>query len=233
MSCYNLAMPWNKGFNKNTHPSVLKISETMRVKKIDNFYEWRKKLQDRLNKPLIRDEKLAFLTGLSLGDGYIQKFPRTERLRIVLGTDKPSLWQYTAKLVEDIFQKRPWVKTRKYTKAIDISIYRCGLSQLLEIPSGARGRLRVKLPKWIWGKDKFLISCLRGLFEAEASLNVHLATYTYNFSFSNRNQSLLDEVEKALIHLGFNPERREDAIRLRKKHEVESFRNLISFRKYT
>ncbi len=205
----------------------------MRVKKIDNFYEWRKKLQSKLSEPLVRDEKLAFLIGLSFGDGHIQIFPRTERLRIVLGTDKPTLWQYTAKLVEDIFEKRPWVKTRKNSNAVDISIYRCGLSKKLEIPSGARGCLKIKLPKWIWEKDKFLISCLRGLYEAEASLNVHLATYTYNFSFSNRNQYLLDEVEKALIHFGFHPERREDAIRLRKKREVESFENLISFRKYT
>ena len=226
-------MPWNKGLNKNTHPSILKISETMRTKKIDNFFDWRKKLQDKLNEPLVQDEKLAFLTGLSLGDGHIQKFPRTERLRIVLGTDKPALWQYAARLVEDIFKKRPWIKKRKNTNAIDIGIYRCGLSQKLEIPAGARKNLEVKVPKWVWENDKFLISCLRGLYEAEASLNVHLATYTYNFSFSNRNQSLLNEVEKALIHFGFHPERREDAVRLRKKHEVESFRNLISFRKYT
>jgi len=225
-------MPWNKGFTKNTHTSVLKISETMRIKKIDNFYEWRKRLQNKLSKPLVRDEKLAFLIGLSFGDGHIQKFPRTERLRIVLGSDKPALWKYTAKLVEDIFKKRPWVKTRKHTKAVDISIYRCGLSKKLEIPSGARKNLKIKIPQWIWKNDKFLISCLRGLYEAEASLNIHLATYTYNFSFSNKNQYLLNEVGKALIYFGFHPERREDAIRLRRKQEVESFRNLISFRKY-
>lgn len=227
-----LVMPWNKGFTKNTHPSVLKISETMRVKKIDNFYGWRKKLQKKLSKPLVRDEKLAFLIGLSFGDGHIQKFPRTERLRIVLGSDKPSLWRYTAKLVEHIFKKRPWIKHRKYSNAIDISIYKCGLSEQLEIPIGARKNLKIKIPQWIWKKDKFLISCLRGLYEAEASLNIHLATYTYNFSFSNKNQYLLDEVEKALIHFDFNPERREDAVRLRRKHQVESFKQLINFRVY-
>ncbi len=205
----------------------------MRVKKIDNFFEWRKRLQNNLNKPLVQNEKLAFLIGLSLGDGHIQKFPRTERLRIVLGSDKPALWQYTAKLVENIFKKRPWVKTRKHTNAVDISIYRCGLSKKLEIPSGARKNLKVEIPKWVWKNNKFLISCLRGLYEAEASLSIHLATYTYNFSFSNKNRYLLDEVEKALIYFGFNPERREDAVRLRKKHEVEDFKNLISFRKYT
>ncbi|AHB40802.1 hypothetical protein P147_WWE3C00001G0902 [candidate division WWE3 bacterium RAAC2_WWE3_1] len=30
-------MVWNKGFTKFTHPSVKKISETMKMKKIDNF----------------------------------------------------------------------------------------------------------------------------------------------------------------------------------------------------
>ena len=34
---------WSKGFTKNTHPSVFKISETMRRKKIDNFSVWRER----------------------------------------------------------------------------------------------------------------------------------------------------------------------------------------------
>jgi hypothetical protein len=59
-----------------------------------------------------------------------------------------------------------------------------------------------------------------------------LPTYTYNFSFDNNNPSLLSEVEKGLRQLGFSPEVRPYAVRLRKKKEVLNFEKLISFRSY-
>ncbi|MBI3323306.1 MAG: hypothetical protein HYZ95_02440 [Candidatus Omnitrophica bacterium] len=70
------------------------------------------------------------------------------------------------------------------------------------------------------------------MFEAEGSYSVHAPTYTYNLSFSNRNPALLDEVEWALTSMGFHPERRSCAVRLRKKQEVARFIELIRFRGY-
>jgi hypothetical protein len=77
-----------------------------------------------------------------------------------------------------------------------------------------------------------LISAIKGLFEAEGSFSIHKKTYTYNFGFSNVNVSLLDEVEKALKILGFHPERRTNAVRLRKKKETLEFQRTIGFREY-
>ncbi|KKW30096.1 MAG: hypothetical protein UY74_C0052G0008, partial [Candidatus Kaiserbacteria bacterium GW2011_GWC2_52_8b] len=76
---------WSKGYTKETHPSVRKISETMKNRKIDNFAEWRKKaIRDgriRVHFPrLPQNGDLAELIGVVLGDGHIEKFPRTERL---------------------------------------------------------------------------------------------------------------------------------------------------------
>jgi len=77
--------PWNKGFTKETHPSVAKISRTFKIKKIDNFARWRREMINRgLIKtnypPLQRSGDLAELIGVILGDGYIGKFSRTEVL---------------------------------------------------------------------------------------------------------------------------------------------------------
>lgn len=115
---------------------------------------------------------------------------------------------------------------------MNITLYQNNISKRLEIPVGAKGKLKIKLPDWIWGKEALLISILKGLFEAEGSASVHMPTYTYNLSFSNTNISLLDEVKKAIKVLGFHPERRIKAVRIRKRKEFFEFQRIIGFRKY-
>jgi hypothetical protein len=41
----NMPSNWNKGFTKETHPSVKKISTTMKKRGLDNFYQWREKMK--------------------------------------------------------------------------------------------------------------------------------------------------------------------------------------------
>jgi len=229
---------WNKGYTKETHPSILKISKTFKKKRIDNFKEWRRRVREEGRIPfiypsLLKNTELAFLTGLILGDGHIGRFPRTELLQVTLGTDKPLLWQYTAKIIHNTFHKEPNTHKRKSSNCLDIKLYQKCLSERLEIPLGNRGKVAIQLPEWIYENDSYLIACLKGLFEAEGSLSIHKPTYTYNFQFSDRNVNLLNEVESALIKLGFHPERRINAVRLRKKKEVFKFKKLITFRKYT
>jgi hypothetical protein len=77
-----------------------------------------------------------------------------------------------------------------------------------------------------------LVRFLRGLFEAEGSLCIHLPTCTYNFGFCNKNPSLLTIVKDSLELLGYNPKISGYNIGLRRKAEVESFRILSEFRKY-
>jgi len=228
--------PWNTGLTKSTDKRVKKISATFKRRSIDNFAEWRKKARIEgiipTYLPLKKDENLAFLLGLILGDGNIQKMSRTECLRIVLGTDKPKLWRYAAKIVESVFDKAPNIYKRPGKNCVNITIYQRYLSKRLEIPSGARRDKPIKLPKWIWNNKTYLKQAIKGLFEAEGSFSIHKKTYTYNLSFSNVNVSLLDEVQGALTWFGFHPERRSDAVRLRKKIETFKFINLIRFRKY-
>lgn len=228
---------WNRGKTKESDFRVRKISETFKARQIDNFAHWRRRAR-RMGKipttetPLVRSEQLAFLIGLTLGDGHIAKFPRSERLRVVLGTDKPLLWQHAVKVIRGIFAKEPWVQRRRQSASVEISLYQTRLSERLGVPTGDRRNFMVRLPAWIRSNRCYLIACLKGLFEAEGSYSVHAPTYTYNLSFSNRNPALLDEVERALRSLGFHPERRSYAVRLRKKHETTRFIELIGFRSY-
>lgn len=228
---------WNRGKTKENDPRVRKISDTLKAKHIDNFAQWR--LKARLDGkipsthiPLKKTEQLAFLIGMALGDGHIHRFPRSEQLDIVLGTDKPLLWQHVAKVVQNVFGKEPRVRRRKQAACVDVSLYQTRLSERLGIPAGDRGKLKVRLPEWIRYEQRFLIACLKGLFEAEGFYSIHEPTYTHNLGFSNRNSTLLDEVEWALTSLGFHPERRSYAVRLRRKQEAARFVELICFRSY-
>lgn len=120
----------------------------------------------------------------------------------------------------------------KSANAVRITLYQKYISKRLQIPLGNRNKSEIQMQEWIAEDKQFLIRFLKGLFEAEGSFSVHLATCTYNLSFSNRNTSLLDIVEKALLSLDFHPERRSNAIRLRKRKEALAFEALIGFRKY-
>lgn len=230
-------MPWNKGLTKENNSSVLKISLTMRRKKLDNFRQWREKmkLSGRLPAtypPFIHSEILAEYMGFTLGDGHISKFPRTERILLSLNSNNQGLVDRYARFTEKIFNKKPAVSKVPDVNNIRISLYQKHISKRLGIPSGNKGYINIKIPKWISGNKSYLISFLKGLFEAEASLSIHKPTCTYNFQFTNKNESLLNTVEWDLKKLGYHPERRKYSVRLRKKLEVEKFRKTIRFREY-
>ena len=229
--------PWSTGKTKYTDPSVKKISDTFKKKKIDNFFKWRCRARElgiipKEYNPFNKDENLACLIGLILGDGHICKFARTEGLAIALGTDKPDLIKLTAFLVEKVFNKKPTIKKQKGSNAVKVNIYQKYISKRLGIPCGNRGKIIINVPYWIRKSKKFSLCYLRGLYEAEASLSIHLPTYTYNFSFSNTNPHLLKIVEDYLKSLNLHPEVRPKNVRLRRKEEVKYFKDLINFRSY-
>lgn len=181
---------------------------------------------------LKKDRLLAELIGVILGDGNISEFPRTERLLIISNSNNAGFIKRYTNLVEKLFNKKAAVYQVRGTQTTRIGIYQKFISERLGVPCGNRKDLRYRLPTWISVDRYNLLSWLRGLFEAEGLLSIHKPTYTYNFQFSNKNESLLNLVEKNLNSLGFHPERRKNSVRLRKKEEVIMFRDLIKFRQY-
>lgn len=181
---------------------------------------------------LIKCEELAEFVGVILGDGNISKFPRTERLLLVSNANNTGFVKRYSDIIKRLFNKKPSVKKVTISNAVRIGFYQKEISTRLAIPAGSRKKLNYIVPQWIKQNDDYLIAFLRGLFEAEGSLSIHIHTGTYNFQFKNQNQSLLDAVKNGLVKLGFHPEIRSNSIRLRRKLEVGSFKNLIKFRQY-
>jgi hypothetical protein len=229
--------PWNKGYNKETHPSIAKISKTFKKRKIDNFAEWRKKkIKEgwiKVDYPFLKKSgDLAELIGVILGDGYIGRFLRTEVLAIFSNSNNQGfIDRYTA-LVERIFNKKPSVSKRKSSNCVNIIIYQKDISKRLGIPVGAKKDKYIGIPRWIYNNKEYLIRYFRGLYEAEGSFCVHLPTYTYKFVFANRNESLLNNVYRGLRILGFNPHKDKYRVQISRKEEVYCCKDLINFRKY-
>jgi len=229
--------PWNKGFTKETHSSVAKISRTFKREKIDNFTRWRRKMINqgliKVNySPLQRSGDLAELIGVILGDGYIGKFPRTEVLAIFSNSNNSGFVRRYSQLIRKVFNKKPNIYKRKDSNCIKISIYQKDLSKRLGISAGPRKNQDIKIPHWILRNKEYLKRYLRGLYEAEGSFCIHKPTYTYKFLFANRNKSLLENVYRILKILGFHPHKSKYKIQISKKEEVYKIRELIKFRQY-
>ena len=226
---------WNKGKTKETDINLKRLSILYKKKKVQNFAKWRLEMiklgKITVNyKPFNKSKELAFLIGLILGDGNINKYSRTEGLTISLNSKNQNLVRFTAEIVELVFDKKPSIsQTGNCTK---IKLYQKEISKRLNVPSGARGHANIAIPRWIWKSKTYLIWYVRGLFEAEGSLNIHLPTCTYNFAFANRNPKLLANAGRILKRFNFHPEYRWNATRLRKRAEVLEFKKLISFREY-
>lgn len=229
---------WNKGFTKYTHPSVLKISETFKRKKLDNFKRWRDEMKKlgkiRSSYPIFKKEgDLAELIGVVLGDGHIGFFPRSESLTIACNAKNRGFIKRYKNLIRKFFEKNPYEgRSGRDKNCVRVRVYQKNISKRLDIPIGSRRNINFKTPQWILKNREYLKRYLRGLYEAEGSYCIHKPTYTYKFLFSNRNKSLLQNVYSGLKILGFHPHRSEYKIQISKKEEVYRIKDLLEFRQY-
>ncbi len=228
---------WNKGLTKYTSPAVLKISETMKRKKIDNFKKWREgmKKEGKIKTFYPSFEKngdLAELLGLVLGDGHIGVFPRSEVLIISFNSKNTEQINRYVCMVEKIFKKTPAVSKVSGKNCIIIKLYEKNISKRLNIPTGSRKKVRNRIPVWILSNKDYIVRYLRGLYEAEGSRNIHKPTCTYKLIFCNKNKSLLNNVFYLLKRLGFNPHKSLYKIQISRREEFFELENLLQFRKY-
>lgn len=230
-------MTWSKGLTKENNTSLRKTSKTMKSRKIDNFSAWRNEMRQigilkSEYAELVRDGDLAELIGVALGDGHVCIYPRTEELRIISNSNNPGFIQRYADIIEKVFHKKAYIVPSKQSNSTKVGIYEKHISKRIGIPSGARGKLNIKVPQWILKNNDFIVRYLRGLYEAEGCLSIHEPTHTYKFTFTNRNESMLDNVFFLMKKIGFHPHRSEEKIQISKKEEVFLASETLGFRRY-
>lgn len=229
---------WCKGFTKDTHPSIFKISETFKRKKLDNFKRWRDRMK-KLGKirsaypSFKKNGDLAEFIGVVLGDGHIEYFPRSEGLTLACNVRNKGFIRRYKDLMQKFFEKVPYEgKTGPNKGCVRLRIYQKNISKRLNIPVGDRKKIDFSIPNWILKNREYLKRYLRGLYEAEGSFCVHLPTGTYKFLFKNRNKSLCDNVSQGLKILGFHSHENSYQVQISKKEEAYRAKDLIKFRQY-
>ena len=226
-----MCIPWNKGYTKQTHSSLLKMSRTLAAKTKWNFSKWQAK-RPKIDYSITKSKDWAELVGITLGDGNIFGFPRTERLVIACNSRDVKYAKHIRNLVKKVLKKNPKIGKCKNSKCLHIKLYQCYLSDRLQMPSGNKIKNNVTIPKEISANKNFLVKCLKGLFETDGSFAIDKKNYTRVIEFKNMCKPLLKDVYLGLRRLDYNPQLGKNYVRLARKKEVYDFKNLIQFRRY-
>ncbi len=227
-------MPWVKDDTKETNLSLLKLSNSLKIKKEWNFSKWQRhrKKQPKLQHAVPKDENLAELIGIVLGDGNLYKHPRTENLRITCNSNDTSYIRHVSCIIKKVLRKTPNVRKRKDENAVSVDLYQCKISKRLNLPCGNKIKNNVGIPYWVFSNKDYMRKCLKGLFETDGCFHEDRDNYTRIIEFKNNCARLREDAYNILLKLGFNPQLGRNYVRLAKRNEVYEFKELIDFRNY-
>lgn len=220
---------WNKGLTKETHPGLDRIAEARRRK--NNFANWQRNHQVHYA-VLHKNTDLAELYGTLLGDGCIEKFPRTEKLSISFNSKETKHIQHVQKIIKRLFRKEPSIRMFKKSNCIQLILYQKNISKRLNFPTGQKSLHPVGIPFWIRRNRDFLIKCLKGLFETDGDWVVDKKYGTNVIKFTNIIPKLLNDTYESLLKLGFTAHLGNRRVTISRRQEVEKFVKMIKFRQY-
>ena len=161
-----------------------------------------------------KNEMLAELVGIILGDGNIHIFPMNGlySLRIAGNSVKDGeyLINYVSKLCMNLFSIKPRVYKQPKANCIYLIIQsRMLIDFLLSIglKEGNKIKSQVTIPDWIKENDSYLRVCVRGLTDTDGCVYEMLPHWPglFQLNFENRNFTLLRDTREALIKLGYHP----------------------------
>jgi intein/homing endonuclease len=218
---------WNKGLSKENNASIAKIAKARSAK--NNFAIWQKEHPVHYA-TLKRDEDLAELYGTMLGDGCLERLPRTEKLDISFNAKEIDHIEHVRKLLVKIFKKEP--SSHREINCVHVTIYQKHIGERLEFPIGRKKNHDIRIPNWIKENEKFLIPCLKGLFETDGSWVIDPKYNTNCMDYTSIHENLLKDIQKAMRSLGFFANLTTRRVILSRRAETAAFAKLIKFRQY-
>jgi hypothetical protein len=157
-------------------------------------------------------EELAYLVGIYLGDGCLIQVSRTELLDIACDVKYQGLISRFTGLVSQVFGKAPVLQKDESSNCIHIRLYGNGISAVLGVDLGPKGKRDLYIPAWIKENEDFARWCIRGLFETDGYVHHRRGRdRSIVVGFSNTNETLLDEMQQILYNLGYVRFRRNKA----------------------
>jgi len=172
---------------------------------------WKKYL-NTFSKPR-ESKELAEFIGIMLGDGGMTRGQITIYLSSI--TDQKYA-EYVVDLIKKLFALKASIKNVQKSYVLRIGLSGINVVKYLVekgLKIGNKVRLQVGVPDWIWKKDDYIASCIRGLIDTDGCFVIHRYTikgkkYEYpKITFSNKSEPILNFVYKGLRKLGFNPKR--------------------------
>lgn len=198
------------------------------IKRKNNPDLWKKYL-NTFSKPH-ESKELAEFIGIMLGDGGMTKGQITIYLSSI--TDK-EYSKYVTDLIKKLFDLKASINEVKKSHVLRIGLSGINVVKYLVqkgLKIGNKVRLQVGVPDWIWKKDDYIKSCIRGLIDTDGCFVIHRYVvnekkYKYpKIIFSNKSEPILDFVHKGLKKLGFNPKRTiEFDVWLHNQNEVKRY----------
>ena len=157
-----------------------------------------------------KDERLAELVGIILGDGGIYKNKKLSMYELRIAgnsqTDKEYLLEYVKPLIEKLFGIKVRIYFSKKRNCLHIIAQGVRLINYLEsigLKSGDKVKNNINIPKWIFDSDIFVKSCLRGLIDTDGCvLPITGRDYTYIW-FSSGIPNLRKDFEKIISKLDY------------------------------
>ena len=164
-----------------------------------------------------KDERLAELVGIILGDGNIYFYQKGKKVgsysvRIAgdYKKDRDYHLNYIGPLCNQLFN----IKVRIRDHLVNNERFVCLDSRLLieflmsiGLKSGDKIKNNVGIPEWIFENIEFLKACLRGLIDTDGSV-YRMSKRDSNLiriDFTNYSEKLLNDARAAFLKLGFNP----------------------------
>lgn len=204
-----------------------KIAQARRAK--NNFSNWHKANPINYD-PLRHSADLAELYGTMLGDGCLEKFPRTEKLDISFNVKESDHIEHIRKLLINIFKKEP--SQRRILNCVHLTIYQKNISSRLQFPCGEKRKYDIRILDWIMENKKYLIPCLKGLFETDGSWVIDSKYNTNCMDYTSVHENLLKDIQGAMRSLGFYANLTKKRVILSRRAETAAFAKLIKFRQY-
>ena len=195
-----------------------------------------------------KNEKLAELVGIILGDGNIHEYKKgkkagTYMIRIAGDYRKEYDYfhNYVGVLFKDLFEVEPKFHKKKNSNTYYIIVHSKLIVDYFKemgLKPGNKIKNQSTILDWIWEEDKFLKACVRGLIDTDGSIYEFKTHWPgiYQLTFENRNISLLKDLRKAFIELDYkisricgNRTKDGTKIYLTRKDQIEKYLKEIGF----
>jgi hypothetical protein len=153
------------------------------------------------------NENIAELVGVILGDGNLNR----KQLRIFGNRKENEYYRYLLSLIWNIFEVDSKISPHMNINGIKIvvdSVKVCEYLFSVGLKFGSKIKNKTTVPRWIFNNEKYLKSCIRGLFDTDGSFFVSCRDTEPNILWKMGFDSLLPkDIRRALRKLEFHPTR--------------------------